>query len=105
VAGYVDGGVAFKGFVPGWKEDVLTLGAAYAKLSNDLAAVDADAGNVVRDHELVLEASYTRQMAPWWTLQPDIQYIAHPNGGQNPNNPAVRLGNAVVLGVRSTVKF
>jgi len=60
---------------------------------------------IVRDHEAVFELSYTAQIAPWWTVQPDIQYIVHPNGGQNSNDPTVRLDNAFVAGVRSTIKF
>jgi porin len=105
VSGYIDGGAGFKGFVPGRPDDVLTLGVAYAKLSGDLATIDAEAGNVRRDHELVLEASYSAQIAPWWTIQPDIQYIVHPNGGQNPADPTLRLENALVLGLRSVAKF
>jgi carbohydrate-selective porin OprB len=38
-------------------------------------------------------------------VQPDVQYIVHPNGGQNPDEAMVRLEDAFVAGVRSTVKF
>jgi porin len=105
VSFYVDGGAGFKGLLPGRADDTLTFGIAYAGISPDAAALDRDAGNVVRDYELVLEASYAAQIAPWWTLQPDIQYIVHPHGGQNPDDPALRLGNALIAGVRSSIKF
>lgn len=102
---YVDGGAGFTGLVPGRKDDVLTLGAVYQQISPDLAALDREFGYAVRDHELVFEASYTAQVAPWWTVQPDIQYFVHPNGGQNPINPTLTLDNAFVAGIRSTIKF
>jgi porin len=105
VSFYVDGGVGLKGLVPGRADDTLTFGIAYAGISPDAAALDRDAGNLERDYEVVLEASYAVQIAPWWTLQPDLQYIIHPNGGQNPDDPTVRLDNALVAGVRSTIKF
>jgi porin len=42
------------------------------------------------------------------TLQPNIQFIRHPGGGAtNPigNMPAVPLKDALVLGMRTVVKF
>ena len=60
---------------------------------------------IVRDYEAVFEVNYALQVAPWWTLQPDIQYIVHPNGGQSGDDPTVRLDNAFVVGMRSTIKF
>jgi porin len=105
IPAYVDGGLAWKGPLPGRKDDTFTVGIAYADIGADVAAADRAAGNVVRDYELVLEASYMVQVAQWWTVQPDVQFIVHPNGGQDPQRPAERLGNALILGVRSTVKF
>jgi len=107
VSYYVDAGAGLKGPLQGRPDDTLTFGFAYAKISKDLAAVDQDTmpAVIVRDYEAVFELSYAAQIAPWWTVQPDLQYIVHPNGGQNPNDPAVRLENAFVAGVRSTIKF
>jgi len=102
---YVDGGAGFTGFVPGRKDDVLTLGTAYEKISPDVSALDSALGNVPRDNEWLFEASYTAQVAPWWTVQPDVQYFIHPNGGQNPINPALTLHDAFLAGIRSTIKF
>lgn len=108
VSYYVDGGVGLKGPISGRPDDTLTFGVAYAKISNDAAAADIDAGNaVVRDHEVVFEVSYAAQLAPWWILQPDLQYIVHPGGNvANPNDPAgAAIRNAFVAGLRSTIKF
>jgi porin len=108
VSYYVDGGAGFKGLVPGRADDVLTFGVAYVKISADAIAADEEAlapPYAVRDHEIVFELDYAAQVAPWWTVQPDLQYIVHPNGGQNPNDPTLALDHAFVAGVRSTIKF
>ena len=109
---YVDGGAGFKGLLPGRADDVLTFGVAYAKISRDAAALDQDtlalAGPPypIRDKEVVFELSYQAQIAPWWIVQPDLQYIVHPGGNvPDPNNPSATVGNAFVAGVRSTIKF
>ncbi|MBS0245961.1 MAG: carbohydrate porin [Proteobacteria bacterium] len=105
---YIDGGAGIKGLFAGRADDTLTFGVAYAKISKDAVSADIDAGNaVVRDHEFVFEVSYAAQIAPWWTLQPDLQYIVHPGGNvadpNDPNGGAVK--NAFVAGLRSTIKF
>jgi porin len=109
---YIDGGIGFKGLVRGRGDDVLTLGAAYAKISDDASNLDRDtlAFNgppyPIRNHEFVLEASYIAQITPWWTLQPDIQYIVHPGGRvPDPSNPNATVKNAFLAGLRTTVKF
>ena len=105
VSYYIDGGAGFKGIIPGRADDALTFGLSYAKISGDAIAFDNDAGNVARDHELLFELSYAAQLAPWWVLQPDLQYIVHPNGGQNPDDPTQAFDHAFVAGVRSTITF
>jgi porin len=111
VSYYVDGGVGIKGLLPGRADDALTFGAAYSKISPAAVALDRDflafngAPYAVRDAETLLEVSYAAQIAPWWIVQPDLQYIWHPRGGQNPNNPALTLDHAFIAGIRSTIKF
>jgi hypothetical protein len=54
----------------------------------------------------VLEATYQYQAAPWWQIQPDIQYVVNPGGGiANPDNPTQRLKRETVLGVRTSITF
>jgi porin len=109
---YVDGGVGFKGPLPGRADDVFTLGMAYANISNDASALDRDIQALappypIRSHELVLEASYTIQVAPWWTIQPDLQYIVHP-GGNVPDPFSIDnrpVKDAFLGAVRTTIKF
>ncbi len=109
---YVDGGAGLKGPLPGRDDDVLTFGVAYAKISRDAAALDRDALALngppfpIRGEEVVFELSYQAQIAPWWIVQPDLQYIVHPGGSvSDPDNPNAKVGNAFVAGIRSTVKF
>ena len=105
VSWYFDGGAGFKGLVPGRADDVLSCGVSYAKISGDAISADTDAGNVARDHEVVFELSYAAQLAPWWVLQPDLQYIVHPNGGQNPDDATQSFDHAFLVGLRSTIMF
>ena len=49
---------------------------------------------------------YQYQVAPWWQIQPDIQYVFNPGGGiANPNAPSQRVGNELVLGLRTNILF
>ncbi|HEY5378284.1 MAG TPA: carbohydrate porin [Pseudolabrys sp.] len=109
---YIDGGAGIKGLLAGRPDDTLAFGVAYAKISRDAAAADQDAliangpPQFIRDYEVVFELSYAARLAPWWTLQPDLQYIVHPGGNvADPNNGSVAVANAFVAGLRSTIKF
>jgi porin len=108
---YVDGGTGIKALLPGRADDVLTFGVAYAKISRDAAALDRETlalngpPSAIRDREVVFELSYVAQIAPWWGVQPDVQYIVHPNGGQNPDDGTLTLGDVFVVGIRSTINF
>ena len=111
VSYYADGGVGLKGPLPGRADDTLTFGVAYSKISPAAIALDRDFLAIngppyaIRDAETVFELSYAAQIAPWWIVQPDIQYFLHPSGGQNPNDPTLALDHAFVAGIRSTIKF
>ena len=112
VASYVDAGLGLTAPLPGRDNDVLTFGVAYSSISPDAAALDTDTqlftGGFfpVRDREIVLELDYSLQLAPWWTLQADLQQIVHPGGHvPDPLNPAQAIHDAFVVGARSTIKF
>jgi porin len=60
----------------------------------------------IRTSETAFELSYLAQVAPWWIIQPDPQYIVHPGGNvPDPNRPGRPVGNAFLVGVRSTMAF
>jgi porin len=112
VVSYVDGGLGLKAPLPGRDNDVLTFGVAYSKISQDAAARDVDTQMFtggffpVRDQEIVLELDYSLQLAPWWTIQADLQQIVHPGGhAPNPLNPPQPIADAFIVGGRSSIKF
>jgi porin len=112
VSWYVDGGMAFKGLVPGRVEDILAFGVAHSKISKDAAALDWDTLVLngppypVRKAETVFELNYTAQIAPWWWVQPDLQYIVRPGGHvPDPRDPTRAVSNALVIGARTTISF
>ena len=93
-------------------DDTFAIGMGYAKVSSSAANLDretaffTDSFVPVRGGETYLEVSYQYQVAPWWQVQPDIQYVFNPGGGvANPNDPNTRVGNELVLGLRTNILF
>jgi porin len=108
---FADGGVTYKG-VFGRENDTVGLGVGWARISDRAragdAALTAFGGSFipVRTGEIVLELSYQHQIAPWWQVQPDFQYVFNPGGGiTNPDRPGQRVGNAAIFGLRTTITF
>lgn len=126
VAFYADGGVTFKGLIPGRPNDTFGIGAGYAQISGRARGLDRDARRfgiaegidldtglytgpafAVRSSEAVIELTYQAEIVPGFTIQPDFQYIVRPGGNvsnpRDPNGRAVR--NAAVLGLRATIRY
>jgi porin len=60
----------------------------------------------VRSSETFIEASYQFQALPSWVIQPDLQYFINPGMGiANPDVPAQRIKNELVVGLRTNVNF
>ena len=97
---YYDGGFNFTGFVPGRSYDVAGIALARSNFSGDYSDSQLAQGNVSQPYsaETVLEATYKATLAPWWTLQPDFQYIFTPSGVEGSKN-------AAVIGLRTSVTF
>jgi porin len=108
---FVDGGVTYKGGF-GRDGDSMGIGVGWARISDSARAGDAafaavsGAPHPIRSSETVLELTYQAQVAPWWAVQPDIQYVFEPGGGiADPAHPSRRIGDAAIAGVRSTITF
>ncbi len=103
---YVEGGVTVTGPFATRPHDVFGLGYAYTRISDSAREADIDAGNtIVRDYEGVLEASYTAEILPGFTIQPDLQYFWNP-GGRVPDTTGTRaVQNAFVIGIRSSINY
>ncbi len=95
---YVDGGFNFTGFVPGRLRDVAGVALAYSKVSDDFSDSQRVQGAPGFSNETVLEATYRVNLAPWWSVQPDLQYVFNPSGQDGSHD-------ALVLGVRTAVAF
>jgi porin len=99
-------GVTLADPLPGRLSDTVGLGFGVTKISGTLAALDEELGAPVQTDENFIEATYAAQIAPWWLLQPDIQYIIHPSGGvPDPTRPGHIIGNELVFGLHSSVTF
>ncbi len=107
VTWYADGGFGFKGPLADRPDDVLTIGVAYGRISNEAALADRLAGppTPVRDHEALVEVSYNISVAPGWSVQPDLQYVIHPGGNIAKPTGTGTIRDALVLGVRTTLNF
>lgn len=98
VNAYIEGGFNFAGFIPGRANDIAGIGMAHAHVSGNFSDSQVLQGGMAYTEESVLETTYKAQINPWWTVQPDFQYIMNPSG-------VVGSHNAVVLGVRTSVAF
>lgn len=109
---YLDAGATYKGLFAGRPDDIAGISVAYAKVSGVVNELSAEAAMTSgyplppRDAETTMELTYSAQVTPWWTLQPDFQYNFHPQGLiPNPNNPAVPVPDSAVFALRTTIKF
>ncbi len=103
VGWYADAGLVLKGALEARPSDAIGLAFGFARISGAARSLDRDAllfgGTApVRDHEAVLELTYVAQIAPWWSVQPDFQYIFHPDA-----STAAR--DAALFGMRTSLKY
>ncbi len=111
---YFDGGVSVKGLLESRPNDQFGIGFGIASISSRASNLDRDKAYFTesyvprRDYEAVLEVSYKAQIVPGWTIQPDFQYIFHPQGRiLDPNDATGQkvLKNAAVFGLRTTINY
>ena len=109
---YLDAGIIFAGLIPERPADAFGASFLYAHISNQARGLDRDTqaftGVLVplRDYELSFDISYAATIVPGWIVQPNLQLVFHP-GGHIPGNasPIEPIRNAVVVGVRSTMRY
>jgi porin len=95
---YIESGFNFTGFIAGRTNDVGGIAMARSHVSGDFSESQIEQGNPGYTAETVIEGTYKVQLAPWWSIQPDVQYIITPSG-------ALGSKNATVLGLRTSVAF
>ena len=109
---FADGGMALTGLLPGRKSDIIDAGLGYARISPSRRGLATDTRRYtggpypIPTAETFIELGYRIEVAPWWHVQPDFQYIFNPGGGIPDEGPQHRkIPNAAVFGVKSEVKF
>lgn len=108
----VNSGVTLKAPFQGRDSDTAGLGFGVARVSSFTSALAQDQvvatgiPTPIPSVETFIEATYLYQVAPWWQLQPDFQYVFRPGGGiSNPYDPSQRVGDESIFGLRSVVLF
>jgi len=107
----LNAGAVLKSPLPGRDDDTFGVGYGFAHVSASASDLDRDQATFgsavpVRGTEHFVEVTYQYQVAPWWQLQPDFQYVIDPSGGiQNPLNTTQTVGDEAVFGLRTTVTF
>ena len=107
---YADAGLTFQGTIGNRPNDAFGLAAAFAKVSSN-AGLDSnlDDGTLLppRDYEALLEATYSFEIVPGFTVQPNLQYVFHPGQIVDRTEPQGLhvIPNAFVVGMRTTVKY
>jgi porin len=92
-------------------DDSFGIGMGYAHVSGRAQALDRDTAAAtggftpVRSGEAFVEVTYQYQATPWWQLQPDVQYVFNPGGGLANDAGTGKIGNEVVLGLRTNILF
>lgn len=99
-----EAGLNYTGLLPGRGDDVFGLGFAIIHASSANAAAVRDANRAdgthfaTPDFEGVLEATYNVHAGRGIWIQPDVQLILHPGASSE-------RGNALVVGLRTTITF
>jgi porin len=100
---YIDGGIVFAGLFPSRPDDRFGASVIYSKFSSSIRGFDQDKvlftgmPGVIRDYEANLELTYVAEIIAGWTVQPNLQFIWHPNGDAS--------RNATVIGARSLWRY
>jgi porin len=111
---YADGGVNYIGPLAQRPNDKIGLGFAFARISDRARDLDRDvavfsnSNSPIRDYEALLTMGYLAEIRQGWTMQPTFQYVIHPGAGAVRSTDSAipeRGKNAVVLGVRTVVKW
>jgi porin len=82
----------------------LGISPAKRRFGNDLILYTG-VGSPYSSNETVLEATYYCHLTPWWTLQPDLQYVINPGAGIPGGSATKSLKDALIGGIRAIIVF
>jgi porin len=95
---YVGVGLAAKGFLTGRPDDETGLAVAMARNASHYLLQQQVLGVPVRRAETAIELTYLAQATSWLAVQPDLQYVIHPNTDS-------RQRNALVIQLEGELSF
>ncbi len=105
-------GITLKAPLPGRDGDTFGVEYGFGRISKRARQLDQDTQALangyspVRGSESFIEVTYQIQVAPWWTVQPNFQYVWTPGGGiANPLQPDKRVSNEAIFGLRTGIVF
>jgi porin len=99
-----EAGLVKQGTFAGRDDDSIGFAVSQALVSNSLvdAQNQANVGNPgasdVQSYEMDIELNYRAQVAPWFTLMPNLQFVVRPGG-------LTSTPNAFVLGLQAAATF
>ena len=113
VSASINAGAALRAPLPTRDNDVfgIEMGTAWASggasgFDRQMQFYQPSLYTPIRSSETFLEATYQAQVLPSWQVQPDVQYFINPSAGiANPNQPAQRIRNELVIGLRTNITF
>ena len=114
VTAYADGGLAYHGPFEGRDDDVASIGFSFARISGRAERLIEDlqrfaqSGAHAPDYEAAIELTYQLTLAPWWSLQPDVQMVFHPTPPilrPDATTAVPRVSDAFVMGMRTSIRF
>ena len=95
---YFGTGLTTTGLLPHRPDDQAGISAAVARNGSHYVAGQQQDGVPVSGSETAIELTYLAQVASWLVIQPDAQYVVHPN-----TDP--RIANATVVQLRFAMTF
>lgn len=103
---FMNGGLVYKGLIPGREHDYAGFAMVYGKYSNKIAPNNPQPTEFrptseitgTEDFEMVLEWMYKIQLTQWLNIQPDVQYIIKPGGTGD-------IPNALVIGFQMGINI
>lgn len=79
------------------EDSAFSIGVAHARTTRKQQANDRDAGIDAAHAETVVEVTYSDRLAPWLTIQPDLQIALNPGADR-------ARDNAFTAGIRLTIE-
>jgi porin len=95
---YTGFGAVYTGLISGRDDDQIGIAFAGVQNGKEYLSLQKSHNQITANSEWDIELTYFYSISPWLSLQPDIQYIIHPD--TNPN-----IKNALAAGIRCVINF